>query len=315
MKNANNWKLIAVLGGLIIVFLGVRFYRSPLRESNLPGQLVELDSAETTQILIRPARQIKSEIKLMKSGHQWQLTSSDGTKGRLESGAASVALGTLINLRPNQMVARRANRWNEFRVGDSTGTHVQVKAGDDVQADLWIGRSAFASGQGGMFSGGAHTYVRRQGEREVYAVPGFLDGQFNRLFDDWRDKTFIRLKRDSIDRITFLYPADSSFVLERRNGWHLGNILADSAAVANYLNLLEYKNVSTFAAGPPTGEPPLRIVFERRAAPIVTLEAWPTANGWTLGSSLQPETYFAAPTLSVHRDVWKGKRDFLPVRK
>jgi len=310
MKNASNWKLIGVLAVLAGVFLVVKLFRSPLRETNIPQQLTTVDTTAVTEIIILPARQPGTEIHLQRSGKIWKLAAGEKS-GHLEQGAGPTALASLMNLHPDQIVSRRRAKWNDFNVGDSTGTRVRILAGEDVMADLWIGRTEFKpSATGGMFEGGGSTYVRVQGEEEVYAVPAFLDGQFNRPFDDWRDKTFTRIKRDSIDRIAFQYPADSSFVLERRGGWFMGSSPADSSRVAAYLNGLEYKNVNSFAKESIQGDAPVKIEFQKRSRTVATLEAWPSGSSWTIHSSYQPDTYFTIEGLNAQKDVWKGRKEF-----
>ncbi|MBY0435815.1 MAG: DUF4340 domain-containing protein, partial [Cyclobacteriaceae bacterium] len=207
MKNANNLKLIALLGGLVLIFVAIRVFRSPSLESNLPKTLATIDSTKVTAIIIKSPR-AQSEIKLARSGKRWELKSGDRT-GRLEQGGAITALRSLMDLQPQRIVSKRKEKWNDFQVGDSTGTRVTVMEGDDVEADLWIGKTGFtpAPGNNGQFGGSGFTHVRLNGENEVYTVDGFLEGQFNRGFNDWRDKRFTRLLRDSVDKIVFRYPA------------------------------------------------------------------------------------------------------------
>ena len=183
-------------------------------------------------------------------------------------------------------------------------------AGSSAEADLWVGRTGFSQGSGGMFAGG-FTYVRVQGQNEVYAVEGFLEGQFNRAFNDWRDKSFARFKRDSTNKITFRYPADTSFVLEKKNGkWACGTEFVDSAAVSSYLSGLEYKNISGFSEVTPSGEALAVITFEKDARIMAKIEAWPSSGSWILRSSLQPDTFFTSGATDT-KDVLKGRSELV----
>lgn len=310
MKNVNNWKLIAVLAGLIAIFAGVKTFLSPTLESSLPAALAEIDSSKVTELVIRPARERGTEIHLTREGNHWTLTSGDRF-GRMEQGGSATAMASLMRLKPQRMISKKRTKWNEFNVGDSTGTRVRVIAGNSPAADLWVGRTGFATGADGRFMGGGFTYVRVEGEDEVYAVEGFLEGQFNRGFNDWRDKSFTRLKRDSVDRIVFRYPADSSFVIEKKNGkWMSGAYLADSAAVATYINSFEYKNVTSFAAVAPAGEPAAVITFEKGSRTVARIEGWPSSGAWTLRSSQQPNTFFSSEG-TVATDIWKGRTELI----
>ncbi len=311
MKKTNNWKLIGLLAGLALVFWGIRIFRAPLRESNLPQNLTAIDTAKVTMLVIAPARERSSEVRLMRSNNKWELRKGEKV-ARLEQGAAVTALRSLMKLSPKQIVSRKKEKWNEFHVGDSTGTHVRVMDGDDVAADIWIGKTGFSQDSGGMFGGGGFTYVRLQGEKEVYTVEVFLEGQFNKSFDDWRDKTFTRLKRDSVDRIVFHYPADSSFTLEKRAGrWMLGQFPADSATVVTYLGGLEYKNLSGFADSMPQGDAPAYIMFEKNTRILAKIEGWPTSSSWILRSSFQPDIYFSVNGFEEIKDTWRSKNGFM----
>ncbi len=304
MKKINNWILIGLLGGLVVIFIAMKIFRSPTLESNLPERLTEIDSAKVTELIVVPGKDRTSEVRLTKTGKVWTLNTGDRV-GHLEQGRGNTSLQSLMNLKPQRVLTKRKEKWNEFGVGDSTGTHVRVMEGSSTKSDLWIGRTGFSQS-----SGSGYTYVRMEGEDEVYSVDGFLEGQFNLNFNDWRDKSFTRIKRDSIDKIIFRYPADSSFVLEKRNGkWKLGVVAADSAAVASYLSGMEYKNISAFAEVPPPGNAVALIAFEKNSNVIATLEAWPGLGAWTVRSSKQPDTFFSSDA-SVTKEVWKGRKAF-----
>ena len=310
MKNANNWKLIALLAGLVLIFFAVRIFRSPTLESNLPENLTDIDTTKVTELVVTPAKDRSAEIRLVKTANTWELRKGDQV-AHLEMGGGVTALRSIMNLKPQRIMSKKKEKWNDFSVGDSTGTRVKVMAGNSVKADLWIGRIGFTQNAGGNFSQGAFTHVRLNGDNDVFAVEGFLDGQFNRVFNDWRDQRFIRIKRDSIDKITFRYPADSSFVLERRNGkWMLGPDPADSAAVSSYLAGLEYKNLNSFNDHVPTGGAVAEISFENHTKVVVKVEGWPQAGPWTFRSSEQPDTFFSSEGSSVMKDVWRGFKTF-----
>ena len=305
MKKANNWILISLLVGLVVIFAALRIFRSPTLESNLPANLTEIDSAKVNELIIVPAKARTNQIRLIRTGKKWELKNGDRT-GRLEQRAGATALQSLMDLKPQRIATKRKEKWNEFGVGDSTGTHVKVMAGTSAEADLWIGRTGFLQSPDGNFAGG-FTYIRMSDKNDVYAVNTFLEGAFNRDFNDWRDKGFVRLKRDSVDKITFRYPADSSFVLEKRNGkWMMGAVAADSAAIVGYLVGLENKNISTFAEVIPAGAASVDITFEKTSKVVAKIEGWPAQGAWTIRSAYQADTFFSLDGSGV-TDLWKGR--------
>jgi hypothetical protein len=308
MKKIDPWKLAAILLGLVLVFMAVRKFRSPRLEGNLPATLVVVDTTEVTELVITPAKSRQSPVRLSKAGG-WKLLRGEQAL-RLEQGAATNALRTLTLLKPERMVSKRKEKWNEFNVGDSTGTRVQIMGGSSVLADIVIGRSGFNQSAAQPYGGSAFTYIRLQDEAEVYAINGFLDAQFNKPADDWRDKSFMRLKKDSVTRVGFRYGADSSFVLEKLRGkWTMGGTPVDSAEVKTFLSGMEYRNATAFAAIAPAGSPSISVTLEQGSKILGTLEAWPMEGSWIVRSSHQPETFFAMDA-AARKDVFATRKRF-----
>lgn len=310
MKKVNPWKLAVIFLGLVVVFLAIRKFRSPRLEGNLPVAVVKIDTARVTDLLVTPAKGNRETVRMTRSGG-WKLMKGEQTL-RLEQGAAASALRMLTGLKPERLAAKRQEKWNEFGVGDSTGTRVQVMAGTSTLADLVIGRSGFGQTPTASYGGPGFTYVRLYDEPEVFAVGGFLDAQFNRTLDDWRDKSFLRLSKDSVNRVRFSYPADSSFVIDRQSGkWLMTNMLADSTAIRSYLGGMTYKNATAFATQAPAGAPGVTVIFEQGSRILATVEAWPLGADWTVRSSHQPETFFLFDAAAV-KDFFAGQKRFMP---
>lgn len=309
MKKVNPWKLALIFLSLVLAFQAIRMFRSPRLESNLPRTVMEIDTARVTDLLITPAKGNRETLRMTRSGG-WKLMKGEQTL-RLEQGAAANALRMLTTLKPERLATKRQEKWNEFSVGDSTGTRIQVMSGTSTLAELVIGRSGFGQSATGSYAGPGFTYVRITDEQEVYAVSGFLDAQFNRALDDWRDKSFLRVSRDSVSRVRFGYP-DSSFVIDKLSGkWMMANLPADSTAIISYLGGMAYKNATAFAQTAPAGTPGVTVIFEKGSRTVATVEAWPEGEDWTVRSSHQPETFFRFDAAAV-KDFFAGRKRFTP---
>lgn len=309
MKKTDPWKLAVILLSLILIFMAVRKFRAPKLESNLPASLAEIDTADVTELIITPSKAPQSPVRLAKTGG-WKLMQGERAL-RLEQGTGPNALRVLTHLKPERMVTKRKEKWNEFSVGDSTGTRVQIMGGSSVLADLVIGRSGFGQTATQSYGGPAFTYIRLHDEEEVYAIGGFLDAQFNKAADDWRDKSFMRLKKDSVTRVAFRYAADSSFVLEKVNGkWTSAGVPVDSTEVKSFLSGMEYRNGTAFADVAPVGPAALTITLDQGSKTLGTIEAWPAAGNWTVRTSHQPDTFFAMDPAS-RKDVFVSRKRFV----
>lgn len=331
MKRINNKILIAVLGGLLVIFAAVRYFRTPKLQSSLPSSLIEFDSAATTGIIVTPGRDRTQEIRLTRTSGKWELKLGDRI-AKPDQGTGATSIRMLMALKPQRLVSRNPSNWSEYNLSDSAATSVKLMDGDRVQAEIRIGKTGITPGPNGQFGGG-YTFVRLADEDDVYAVEGFLEGQFNKTFDDWRDKSFTRITRDSVIKVSFSYPADSSFVLEKRDSlWYVGGQAADEAKVIGFLGQLEYKNVGRFADdNMVTGQPLITIDFHGRRGVIVTIEAWKpllressrlrqdsdgqaggqAGDTWIFRSSHQRDVFFSGAGTGVDRDILLGKKHFL----
>jgi hypothetical protein len=188
-------------------------------------------------------------------------------------------------------------------VGDGA-TQVSVLQ-DGKTTEIFFGKSTYSQG-------GAYTYVRLSKEDEVYAIEGFIDSHFNRTYNDWRNKTLLKLNQADISKITFNYPADSSFVLEKRDSvWFAANAKAADAKVNSYVSQLSFKTLNDFADGFSSAEKPtLTLQIESKNGVLATVQGWKNGEQWILTSSTQSGVYFSAAQ-SIAQELLAAKGKFL----
>jgi hypothetical protein len=315
MKKLNNKILFIILLALAVVFALSRIFRASSFEGNLPKTLLTLDTAAVTEIKVFPNTEKNKEVKLLREGKNWTVKIENRT-ATAERGSVVGAMGQFAHLKPLRLVSKKKTKWKEYSVGD-TSTQVKFMKGDELLADLRVGKVGFNQqpGRQQFNPGGAFTYLRLNNQDEVYAVEGFLESTFDRSYNDWRDKAFLRLNQNTITKVTFTYPADSGFVIEKREKkWWLNNSEADSVKVKGFLSQLEYKNATTFAddfLGNSTN-PQAVIQFNGTAGALATVQAWKRADDWAINSSHQKKIYFSSKGLE---SVLERKKNFLPDRK
>jgi hypothetical protein len=309
MKKLNNKILIIVFAALVAIYGLSRVFRASSRESNLPKELVTLDTAAITEIKIYTAKEFNKELRLVREGKNWTVK-SDNKSANVEQGSVNGSLGQFVHLKPIRLATKKKTKWKEYYVGD-TSTQVKFMKGSEVLADLRIGRVQFdmQPGQQQFNPNSISTYVRLSDEDEVYSVEGFLESTFNKSYDDWRDKAFLRLKQNMITKVTFTYPADS--VMEKRDKkWWVDNTEADSVKVKGYLAQLEYKNATTFADDfKATGNAQAVIQFNGAAGNLGTVQAWKRTDDWAMNSTHQSNAYFSSKGLE---SLLEKKKSFLP---
>jgi len=309
MKKLSNKILIITLVVLVSIFVLSRIFRSPSLESNLKKDLVELDTSKITEVRIQPSKEPGKELKLLRKGNNWKIL-GDAKEADAEAGTVESMLGVVKNLKAQRMVTRKKEKWETFEVGEAS-SRVMVYAGTDKLADFRVGKTGFNQGQGGGLSG-AYTYIRLTNENEVYSSEGFIGSHFNRTFNDWRNKTFLKVTREDVAKFEFIYP-DSSFVLEKRDSlWFVNNMKANESKVTQYFSKIRFKNVSEFEEGfTQQGKPLLTIQINGGTGPIATAQAWPkNEEEWVLASTFQDGVYFSGKTSGVINEIFPGQRWF-----
>jgi len=102
--------------------------------------------------------------------------------------------------------------------------------------DVIIGRFAYDQN-----SRKASTYVRLNGEKDVYSVEGYLSMLFNRDVDGFRNKSLFRGNQNDLTKLSFQFPGDSSFTLNKvENKWMIGDLPADSTKTVQFLTGVSY---------------------------------------------------------------------------
>jgi hypothetical protein len=312
-KRYNNQILLIILAALTLILVWTKFIRSPKKERTFKQELVAIDTARVSRIVLLPQAE-KRTIELVKQENRWILK-GEGRDYRAQKSYIQNLLGELMRMRAQRLVATSKDQWAEYQLTDSLATRVQVYESDRPLADVYIGRFTYKQipqsqyGYGQQNIEGA-TYVRLSDEEEVYAVEGFLTMTFNQGFDHWRDHTFLKTRKNDLVKITFDYPADSSFVLEKTGAhWYVGTQKADSASVDAYLGQLRSRDLYDFAKGfQDGGIPDLVVTIEGNNMMPITLEAFrQDEKEYFLHSSLNPDAYFYSAQSGIFKDV------FIPV--
>jgi hypothetical protein len=301
MKKINNWILVIAFVSLALIFVLTRLFRSPALESNLDTGLLKVDTAAITEIRIQPQKDSMTEIRLVRTGNQWTATRKH-IQAAIPIGKIRNLLYVIHGLRPERVVSRKEEKWVDYQVTDSSATKVIIFDRDEPLLDLKIGKVT-----------GNDTYARANDADEVYLLEGELQSSFNTTFSDWRNQSFLRLTKNTINRIDFRYPADTAFTIEKQNKvWMIGNKPADSVKVDSYLSKLTFRDHTVFADHfLKAKDPDITITFRSEDTREHVVKGWRQSfDRWVLHSSLQPETYFLDPGPVLAKDLFARKKDF-----
>ncbi len=305
----NNRILLIILVALLAIY-GLTQIFSGKRERSFNADLIQLDTARVTSVVITP-KTGDEPITLKREGQQWIASQGEKNVPALDRPVTGL-LGALASVRTRRIAAKSTEKWPEYEVEEGKATRIQVYEAGDLLEDFLLGRFDF-----NQQTRSATSYLRLTGEDEVYAVDGFLTMSFPANFDAFRNKTVVRLQREmTIDAFRQTYP-DTTYAFEKTaTGWTLANapdLPLDSMAVENYLNVLRNLTAQNFAddfdelAADQLPQYAVTLEGENIAAPLTvnvyrdTTRAMP----FVIRSALDPDTYFAGDSSGVFAKLFK----------
>lgn len=237
-----NIKILAIIFSILMIVVVL----TEMADSRKGGrtfreELVDVSPDEVTSLEISPKVEGNKVIKLLKENDSWFVESGD-KRYRADPSLPSAMINELNSMKPESVVATGDERRVQYEVTDSLGTRVKLFSGNNLLADLIIGKFSFSQPQK------MTSYIRLEGDKVIYGVDGMLGMSFNRNVDSFRDRTVIKSNSSDWSRLVYKYPADSSFTLEKAaEGWTVNGQPADSASVAEYFSAIRNLSDSRFA--------------------------------------------------------------------
>lgn len=317
LKNISSIKLIGILGTLVLIYFAIQFFGGKSRSKSFKAELVEIDTAKVTKILIDSKGET---LELVKENNAWKVSIGEGKYAEAQNSNVKSTLSSLLSIKPSRIAAKNQDKWKEYQV-DSAGTRIQVIEGGKTTLDLVIGRFGFnqqaMQQQQQMMMGGRggqqfYSYVRLKDENEVYVADNFMGMSINSDASGYRNKQILSLTTDSISKIQFNYPADSGFVLSKIDSvWSIFETQPDSAATASYLSDIRYLSNSNFVDDVPTSalvSPTVSLNISQNGEPDIMVKAFQhPLHKWIINSSVNPQSYFADEELVKKLFVGSGK--------
>ncbi len=304
-RSVKNIRLVAVLVILVVVYAGLKLFKNTGRSKSFREELVVIDTSRVNRIVITKSG---SSFEVSKDNDQWKVTIPGNKKVDATGTSVNNALSALLMIKPDRIATRDPEKWVDYQV-DSSGTRVQVFENNAGTLDLILGRFGVHGQQ--QF----HTFVRLFEDKEVYAANNFMGISFPSDPEGFRNSRFLQITSDSITQVTFNYPGDSAYILNKSNDrWYIGNNQADSAMTASFLSGLRYMNGSDFVDDVEPAaliNPTLSVLIQANdLAEEVKLEAYShPLYGYILHSSYNPKSYFSDNSLLIK--IFKGQSELL----
>lgn len=211
------------------------------RARSFSATLVAIDTSKVTSILLTP-KGTAMEISILREKNGW-IASNGQLNVKAQTEMVQNLLATLTSISTNQVVAKKTAQWKDFEVEEKQGTHIRVYQGKKLLTDFILGKLDVNAPMQQAIS-----YLRLNGENEVYAIEGLVTMNFAQDFNAFRNHTLLKMKAD-MEVMAFDYQErDTAFQFIKTNtGWKLGINSCDSMQVENCLNVLRKVEGERFA--------------------------------------------------------------------
>lgn len=277
--------ILIVFAALLILVVGVTLMDLKKGNRSFKSELISISPDQIDKIEIYPRVMNGVKVELTKDGDHWN-GNSNNKQFNADSKFAESIVNELNHLKPESVASNKKDRWKHYQVTDSLGTRIQLFAGNSLQADIYLGKFSFSSQRQ------PKSYVRLADDKATYGVPGYIASSFNRDLNGFRDKTVIHSNKGDWTKLTFTYPADSSFVLQKEGQkWTIPSSTADSTKVAKFLTALQNINHYKYATQEPQGQPTFSLKIDDNKEPI-EIKGYQENNELLVSSSQNPGTYF-----------------------
>jgi len=234
-----NKTLLLIFLGLLVVFLATQFAFEK-KTRTFKTELIQLDTASITSILLYPKSDNQEETLLKKEGNFWVVSKGNITT-KANQGAVQSILRNLALIKTKRVASKSVEKWTDYEVEESSGSRVKAYAGDQLLEDFIVGRFNFnqQSRQG-------ISYVRLTQGNEVYAVDGFLSMTIGQGFDAYRNKEILNVSKDNLAKITINTLGTTTILQKGIADWTQDGAPIDSATIATYLTGLQNVSGASF---------------------------------------------------------------------
>lgn len=132
----NNRTLLIVFLLLLAVF-GISQLFTGKRTKSFNSELIKVDTAAITSIVVNPKAPEEAEITLKKEDTGW--IASNGTISvKAQPGSVSNLLSNLTLIKTKRIAAKSPEKWAEYEVEEGKATRIRVYAGTKLLEDpVW----------------------------------------------------------------------------------------------------------------------------------------------------------------------------------
>jgi hypothetical protein len=204
----------------------------------------------------------------------------------------SAITSNLSTLELARIVDENASDLAEYGL-DSPRIEVEFKASGD---SAYAGPHKLAIGAESPTGG--YLFARRDDDKRVLLIPGFVDSTFNRSTFDLRSKTLLSVERDKVDRLVVSSDGKTVEIVKDGTGWKLTSPLAaaaDPLSVDALLNRAQSAAMKSVVAEQSTPADLGKYGFDRPQG-MLTLHSGNAATSLVIGAKAGDDVYVREPS-------------------
>lgn len=308
MTNKLSNKTLGIAFALLAIIAAILFlFDSGKNERSFKANLVDIDTAAVTKLVITPKTKDKPDIEIYQEDGAWRVKLSEDKSAPVPNDKFKGLLTQLLEVKPKRLAAHSRSRWGEYQV-DSSGTRVQVFEGSSKTLDLTIGKFNFQQQPRSMT-----TFVRLTNEIDVFEVDGFLDVTFNREINSFRNDRILKGTYTDFKNIKYEFASGITDDLKKEgNTWFFNGLVTDSAKTVDVLRKISNLRGSEYLDGysPAEGvEPDVKITVTDNADLETVVNVFPRDTSYVINSSINPESFFDGSKLDLYKKLVINKAD------
>jgi hypothetical protein len=304
-NKVSNTTLIIIFVVLIAIAAIYMIIESSRGERTFKSDIVNIDTAKVTAISIYPKATNHKEVRLYKEGDKnWKVKLNDNQTASVPESKIKSLLTLLVKVKPMRVAAQDKSKWAEYKV-DTAGTRVKVFEGNDNTLDLIVGKFSFHQPRQ------MDTFVRLNGEDEVYETEGLLDMAFNQKPSSFRNNQIVSDDMSNWKKLTYTYPDNSFELVKNDKVWTINGSKTDSAKTANYLRTLSHLSSTSFVDNPPESDlqkAEFTLTIESTSKGAITVTAYGDTSGAIVASTENEGAYFNGKTNNLLQKIFVSEK-------
>jgi hypothetical protein len=270
--------------------------------------VIAVDTAAVTRINARSPKTGPDGTVLEKREDQWVVLSG-GREFRADEDAVRKILVEFARLKADHLIGSGEAVRKTYNFTDSAATHLEfITAGGTVL--LTVGKESYNQ------QGVPQTAVNVPGEEQVFGINALLQSVRDLSLSALRPHELVTGDPAGWQRVTFTYPADSGYVLERNGGmWMVDTFPADSDKVAKYFRSLSMSRAQNFAdtVHLEGRSPAFEMKVEDSAKPEPTVvKIYPYGYTYVVTSSINPGNVMYFDPIREFPRLLRPRRNWIP---